>query len=260
MSGIIINPYVHSPAVYDADAQAMFNARAIFSDDPAPAYKQAISDYVTELKAVSGLWARIIQLVVFAGATTIAGATRSIKGSNLTSSNFNDADVNPGTGVKGDGAARYFDAGYTGLVAGTGQNNFHTYAYISEVPSATARALFGRGGLANGAWQCNYLGATRAHNGTVNTGGGGGVGGYGLNRSVNTSYQRMAGGTVTTVTQNSQAPNNARLHILANSSDGGATPSNYSDARILVWALGQSVSLGDYATPTANLVAALNAI
>ena len=256
------------PPSYDADAQAMFDARALLGDEPSASYKQAISDYVTDLKAISGFWDDIIQLVVFAGATTIAGAIVPIKGASLTSLNFNDGDLNLKAGLKGDGSSKYLQSGYSGTVSGTAQNDFHCYGYYTEMPTTNATALFGQGGATTtggtmilyGTGANNTNCKSRAASADAVTGNTG-VGGYGVNRTTSGSYQAMRAATTSTITRTSQSVPARRLHILARTGNSDDNPANHSDARILVWALGAGLSsLADYSTPTADLATALNAI
>jgi hypothetical protein len=254
MSDIIINPYFFvAAASYDSDAQAMFDARAAVGDEPATPYKQAISDYVTDLKAVSGLWDDIIQLVVLAGATTVAGASLSIKGNNLNNTALVDADIDPKTGAVGDGTTKNWSTGYSGTVSGTGQNDFHTFAYFSSTGSGGS-AMYGNGNAISGTWNQRKDGSRcRSSGSDAATSASSGM--FGMNRSASGSYQRMHAGTVSTVTRTSQAPA-VQAYILL----GGATTTR-QDARILVWAMGPSIaSLEDYATPTTDLLAAIAAI
>jgi hypothetical protein len=253
---------------YDPDAESLFANRADFGDPTGTAYKQAISDYVIALKAVSGLWENITQLIVFAGATTAFTALRPIKGASPTGVNLVDADVDIKTGVKGDGSTKYIQSGYSGLVVGASQNDCHIYGYYTEMPTTNATALFGQGGATTtggtmilygtGANSTNFkCRAASADAVTGNTG----VGGYGVNRNASGSYQAMRAATASTITRTSQSTPARRLHILARTGNSDDTPANYSDARILVWATGKGItSLADYTTATADFVTALNAI
>ena len=251
-----------APSGYDADAQAMFDKRAAFADEPSAAYKQVISDYVTDLKAVPGRWNDITQLVVLAGATAVDGVRQSIKGNDLTATNFVNADINIKTGVKGDGVGKRFSTGYTTASAGGSQNDLHTYAYFSEL-GTVGRSLFGAGNANAGSWNMAEATNSRANNGSSNTLASAGIGGYGINRSGSANYERMAGSATSTVTRTSDGTQTSTHHILCTTTNNSATPlgGSFSDARILVWILGPSVSsLGDYTTPTQDLVTALNAI
>ena len=247
---------------YDADAQALFDARAGVSDEPTAAYKQAISDYVTALKAVSGLWAGITQLVVIAGATTVAGARLSIKGNNLTNSNFVDADINTKTGSLGNGTNKHWATGYT--LSGR-QNSHHAYAYYSSLPTtfSPAAALFGSGGSAAG-MNCTFASASsvvyRSSNATSSSLTPGGVGGYGVNRTSSANYQRLNAGTTSTVTLTSGSPNTSDILVQARTGSTNIVETR-ANGRMLVWAFGDGITtLADYNTPTSNLITALNAI
>lgn len=244
---------------FDPDVQAMFNVREEGGDFVDVAYKRAISNCVKEMKSIPGFWDDIFQLVILAGATTSPAVEVSIKGPNLRPVAILGSDIDPRTGAKGNNAVKYFQTGYTGAISGTAQNNLHSYCYITEAPTIATRSLFGRGGLMTGAWVCNHAGATRGHNAAVDSGGGGGVGGFGLDRSASGSYRRMAANTVTTVTRNSDGASTQPMFLMCRSSNGGA-PENFCDARILMWALGPSHDLNDYTSAATTLESDLLAI
>lgn len=247
---------------YDADAQAMFDKRVLDSDEPSAAYKQAISDYVTDLKAISGHWDTITQLVVFAGATTVAGGLRSIKGPDLTHSNLVAGDFALKTGVKGNASNKHIVTGYDNT--SFTQNNMHTYALLTESPTNNGM-IFGNGNAGTGAWSMVVNGTTgnsagRCRSTTADSVAGISPGGYGMSRSVSGSYNRMVASSVTSVTRISAIPNASPMFVLASSSAGSSSPTSRTDARILVWAIGPATTLGDYTTPGADLITALNAI
>lgn len=269
----LLNSYKFGPeSSYDPDAQAMFDARAAVGDEPTEPYKIAISNYVTAIKAVSGLWAAIIQLVVIAGATTVAGAVRAIKGSDLTAFNFVNADIGIKTGAKGNGSNKYFNSNYSGSPAGTGQDNFHMYARLTEINTTSAvgaRTIFGNGDntgtgrrvVAHDAGGSNNT-PFRMNGGAAFTVTGRVTGNHGLSRSVSSEFTSLIGSTTRVHTDTSVAPNSGSYLILARGPISGSTPvaSSYANARILVWALGSAVTLADYSTPTDDLITALNAI
>lgn len=265
MTLIVLDPFripAGSGPVYDPDAQAMFNARAAVGDPvPAP-YMQAISDYVVALKAVPGLWAAILQLVVMAGATTVAGARIAIKGLSLTSNNFVNGDVDLKTGVRGNNTNKWWDTGNT--LTGR-QNSHHAYTFITELPTLYPAILFGTGGAGNGSMGLGFASAVtviwRSSHTTSVSAAPGPAGGFGLTRTSSANYQRMNSGGVATVAQVSQAPSTRPILVNARTQVASNSPEGWSNSRALVWAFGDGITtLADYNTPTANLVAALNAI
>jgi len=258
-------------ASYDPDAQRFFTARAVSAGDPVPnPYKKAINQYILSLKS-AGLWDSIIQLAVFAGATTISGALYTIKGNNLTAVGLSSADVNPKTGVKGDGVSKYFQSNYSGSPSGTGQDNFHMYAHLTEANTATAnnaRTLFGNGGGAGAGRRVmvhDAFNSTTPHrlNGTATASASGiNPGDHGMSRGSSANYTSLVVGTSTTHTDTSVAASGGPYYILARGPDSGSTPEagSFSDARILIWALGAATTLTNYQAPRATLITALNAI
>lgn len=247
------------PAItYDPDAQAMFDARAAIGDPVPPAYAEAINQYVVELKDIPGMWNTITQLVVFAGATTVNGALIPIKGVTPTHVGLVAGDLNIRTGVRGNGTSKYILTGYTG--SSFGQDNLHTYALVTAAPTNNPSVLFGNGGFGNGSWSIAWNQLTRSRNSASQSFTTTGLGGYALNRAVSGSYERMLADVVTTQTQTSQSSSTRPFYLLARSGSSSNTPDSYSDARVLVWAMGSATTLSNYIGPGANLQAALNAI
>lgn len=268
MSDIIINPFVFaSEPVYDSDAQSLFDSRQDFGDPVPTAYKEAISDYITELKAVSGLWDNITQLVITAGATTIFTSLIPVKGSFPSGINLVNGDLGIKTGIKGNGSTKYIQSGYT-TVVGTSQNDFHMYGYYTEMPTTNATALFGQGGATTSGGTMILYGtganntSIKCRNSAADTvTGNTGVGGYGVNRNASANYQAKRASTTSTITRTSQAPPARRIHLLARTGNSDDNPANHSDARLLLWTIGGGISsLNDYDTPTSNFITALNAI
>ena len=251
---------------YDVDAQAMFDKRLAVSDEPTAAYKQAISNYVTDLKAVSGLWDKIIQLVVIAGATTAAGASKSIKGLDLINGNDNfiDADIGIKTGSKGNNFDKYWFTGYAGDVPGTTRDDFHFYAYLTELPSGSTGYVFSNGATSGSAWSVQKD-RSRSRRGTsdffaseLSV-----AGGQGLNRNNSGEYQRMLdnGAILETIARGASSTNAGGYMLQAMGGNASNTAGSCSDSRHLIHALGPAVTtLADYNTPANNLVAALNSI
>ena len=259
--------FLRAVSKYDPDAQAMFAARAAVGDAVPTAYKNAINRYVLDLKAISGHWASIVQLVVMAGATTINGACIAIKGNNLTPINMVNGDVDIKTGVKGNSTDKYLQTGYSGNPSGTGQDNFHSYGYVTEADtSPSVRALFGSGGGASGRRLMVHdpiSGGTTLFrlNGTASFSKAGRTAGdHGYSRGSSSSFTSLVTGTSTTHTDTSVTPSSGPHYILARGPDTGSTATLYTNARILIWALGANVTLADYQTPRATLITALNAI
>lgn len=249
--------YPPSGVTYDVDAQAMFDARALVGDEPTAPYKQAISDYVTAIKAVSGLWDDIIQLVVIAGATTVAGASKSIKGLDLINNNFVDADIDLKTGSIGDASTKYWATGYSGLVSGTAQDDFHIYGYFTEIGTG---AFFGNGGGGVGPFHLQHnlsrcrTNASNGHSSTT-------AGSHGLNRTSSANFELVINNAAPTTVARTSGGVDATAYLLLARSDTGDTVSFRANHRALVYAMGAGITtLADYQTPTDDLITALNAI
>jgi hypothetical protein len=259
MTLIVLDPF-RIPAggapSYDPDVQTMLDARAALSDPTDAAYAQAISDWITEMKAVPGWLSSAIQVWTCAGATTVDSAALSIKGNNMNARFLVDADIFAKTGTQGNAVNKAWDTGYSGAPSGTSGTNFHTYAYFSSVGTGT-NILYGSGNTAGGTWNQRQNGSTRCFSSAADGNGSPvGPGGYGMNRSASAGYQRMVANAVGSVSRNSQGPNSGRHTLLAGNYNNA--PSN---ARILVYVMGASISTLDaYITPTEDFITALNAI
>jgi hypothetical protein len=241
---------------YDADVQAWIDARAAVSDPVGTAYANAVNQYVLDLKAISGHWDTITQLVVFAGVTTVAGGLVPIKGASLTTTSPNDidaADFNLRTGVAGDGGSEWFETGYD--ETDFGQDDIHAYCLITAAHTSGNGWLFGIGTTANGSFRMRWNTNTRCNSSFNDAFSSTGVGGYGMSRNNSANYERMAADSVSTVTRASATPaaGSYRLGTTSNITSG-------TDARFLVWACGPATTLANYTTPGNDLQTALNAI
>jgi len=251
--------YPPSRVTYDPDVQAWIDARATASDPVGAAYADAVNQYVLDLKAISGHWDTITQLVVFAGATTVAGGLVPIKGLTPTHSNLDAADFALKTGVTGNGTDEHIVTGYTG--ASFSQNSIHAYALVTAAPTAGVRPIFGYNGTGTGALGLVWNTNSRCNSATSSAFTGTSLGGYGLSRGSSANYDRMVADSVTSITQTSQAPSGTRsLLVLARSQSIANTPDAWFDGRILVWACGSGTTLTNYTTPGNDLQTALNAI
>jgi hypothetical protein len=257
-----------APDGYDASVQSLIDKRLAASDPLPTGYADAINNFVLDLKSVSGFWDDIIQLVVIAGATTVAGAVCSIKGNDLTSVSFVNSDIGLKTGAIGNGTSKYFQSGYSGNPAGTGQNDFHMYAYLTSASTGTgSQRIFANGGTAAGRRLLTQDSTAvntqfRSNGAAAFSASGRNTGNHGISRGSSANFTSLIGTTYTTHTDTSVAASGGPYYILAAGPDTGSTPVtlSFSDARILIWALGAHVDLQNYSTPAADLVTALNAL
>jgi len=253
------------PPGYDPDVQAWMDARAALSDAVPTAYADAVNQYVLDLKAISGHWDTISQLVVFAGATTVDGALVPIKGLTPTHANLVAGDLDLKTGVKGNTSNKRITTGYDNT--SFTQNDCHTYALVTEAPTNgnTGAMIFGSGQAGAGAWSMiinttSGNSAGRCRNSTADAAAGVTPGGYGLNRSAAANYRRMISDSAATLTRASQTPNASPFLLLCSGASNSSAAAAFSNVRVLVWAIGTATTLENYTTPGADLETALNAI
>lgn len=247
--------YPPSGVSYDADVQTWIGGRAAASDPVPTAYANAVNQYILDLKAISGHWDTITQLLVFAGATTVAGGLVPIKGATPSHTALVDGDFALKTGVIGNTTTKFIDTGYTN--ADFGQDNIHGYALVTAAASVSS-GLFGYGPGPVNAFRIRWNSAARCNQGSNSTVSSTATGEYGLSRSASANYRRMIAGTVTTITATSATPYVGKMTVLATGTP--TTASDFCDARVLVWACGPATTLENYTTPGADLQTALNAI
>lgn len=255
----------------------MFDARAALNDDPAAAYKQAISDLVVRIKAIENQWASIAQFVVFAGASTVATAIIPIKNDRTdrpAAVGMNNSDITLKGGARGNGTSSHIQTAYT--LGDFGSNNIYSYGFFSEAPTSNGGMLYGAQNTNAGAWGFSYgpttgsgtRGRSLNFRGITN---GLGPGGYGIARDNGSTYRRIAPGSSSAELADTSSTNSAAIHIHARSGANQSARFNtsvntFGNGRILVWALGRALPIGqatvldNFVSPVADFVAALNAI
>ena len=230
-------------------AASYFSRLAAAGDTAHVAYKQPLTNYITSLVELGGAyWDDMGSAASFVG-VGIQGVTVPLKSTMtaLTNNNFVAGDLDPLTGLKGDGSTKYLDTG--SKFNDFPQDDFSMSANITEFIQETTDGnyliynSFGNGvsQLATqndaGASPNNLITRCNTRNGENNFDIGNLEDFYGINRTVSTEYSVQYGASSKTVTEPSQAPANQIISIL------GASTEIKSNARMATYHIGPALNL-----------------
>jgi hypothetical protein len=230
--------------VSDSDAQAYIEA--VESEDNQQleiGVSMAINNFIIGCKS-DGIWDAIKACCILAGARTLEGALVPLKGEAPTNNNFVEGDYNRETGLIGNGSTKYLNANRANNADPEDSN--HNAVFCSVLPTA--------GRLMNSANQSGDLGANTIAKGSsgntwnVRNRWDGSVGAdenkgsavantfVGINRNSPSSYILRSAGSNTTITRDSGAPTSASIFVFQGDS-------NYTDARLSFYSIGESLDL-----------------
>ena len=114
-----------------------------------PAVRAAIADFIEGCKS-DGIWDAIDHCCVLAGARTIAGAIKPLKGTAPSQNAFEAADYDRKTGLIGSTAnTKYLDTNVNGNTFT--QDDFHMSLRVSAAPASNSYWLMGAGFTGTGA-------------------------------------------------------------------------------------------------------------
>jgi hypothetical protein len=253
MSAFVINSYAFGGE--DPDAKAYLDAVEVEDGQALEAgVRKAVDDFVKGLKA-DGIWSAIKASCILAGARTLTGALVPLVGSAPTnvSGNFVSGDYDREDGLIGVPAnATRLDSNYN--INSVPQDDAHAAVYITAAPSLTAVRGFAGGGsdqmlteVTGTAFTTRFRasGANSATNQATTTGL------KGLSRNNSANYTRRSGQTNTTVTVTSAAPTSTNMLIFTRGS-------NYTDARMSFYSLGEALDLAALDARVGNLMTDLD--
>jgi hypothetical protein len=254
VSAFVINSYAFGGE--DPDAAAYLNAVESADTQALEAgVRKAVDDFVKGLKA-DGIWSAIKASCILAGARTLTGALVPLVGSAPTnvSNLFVSGDYDREDGLIGVPAnATRLDSNYN--INSVPQDDAHAAVYVTAAPSLTGNRGFAGGGedqmlseVTGTAFTTRFR--ANAANSVVSQATTTGLKGLSRNNSAN--YTRRSGQTNTTVTATSAAPPSANMLIFTRGS-------NYTDARMSFYSLGEALDLADLETRVATLMTDLDA-
>jgi hypothetical protein len=224
----------------DADAAAYIAAVETADTEPLEEKtKIAIDNFVLGCKA-DGIWTAIKASCILAGARTLAGALVPLVGAAPTNVGglFVSGDYNRKTGLVGDGSTKYLDSNRNNNA--DPQNNKHLSVYISTNGTLGGRDLLSSG---LGGGHSRLTTNTGGFLATINTSGQY-VGATpplkfaGASRTISTEFLVRDNGQSFTRLATSTGPQNSNISVF-----NRASSSNYSDARLAFYSIGESLDL-----------------
>lgn len=238
---------------FDADALAYISEVETADGQQLENYiLTAINTFVSGLKTDS-VWADIEAACILAGARTLTGALKPLKGSAPTSYNFVSGDYIRFGGLRGNGSTKYIDSGRANDAAGT-QDDFHMayYASIYRNSASSAEVKIGCG-LTSATGSTSFRTATsnvprvsnrRCRNTTGDS--------YvtdepyarfvGMSRDNASNFIGTTDETNPTLTRASQSPAAGNIYVFATNNGGTATEYD-SQSRIMFYSIGTATTL-----------------
>lgn len=208
---------------------------------------KAINDFVVGCKA-DGIWSAIKASCILAGARTRLGALTPLKGAAPTSFNFVDGDYNRETGLVGDGSTKYLDSNRADNA--DLQDNIHLSVYGSTISTGPANHYIGSGLLTH-----IRTGNARNRNNATDLAFTDAVGFKGTQRSASSGFSfRISGATAFATASSSAAA--AQTHHVFKRAD---VNSQYIDARLAFYSIGEAIDLAKLDTRVSALITAIGA-
>jgi hypothetical protein len=214
----------------------------------------AVNDFVRGCKN-DGIWDAIKACCILAGARTLTGALRPLKGAAPTNNNFVSGDYNRTTGLVGDGSTKYLDSNRNNNAEP--QNSKHISAYsVNILDTQNVKLLAGSdvSGATTGVTQLVANGASDTFVGRVNgtqpvvTSA---IYGQSLlvaaNRSSSSTIELLVNGTLTTGASTSEVPNNFNIRLFGFSG-------LYFNNRLSFYSIGTSLDLTKLDTRVTTLM------
>jgi hypothetical protein len=253
----VTNSYSFIP-VLDADAKTYINA--VESADGQlleNEVKVAINNFVIGCK-FDGIWGAIKASCILAGARTLNGALVPLVGSAPTNFNFVSADYNRKTGLLGNGTSKYLNTNRAGNA--DPQNNCSYWAFPTTKGTLSTSTFMGNAS-GPGAGQIMFQGTTTMGtrcktdavssttspvlitNSKL----------CGISRASSGSYNVIAGGNLASFSQVSDGNNGAAIRVFSRAL------TQYSNARISAYGIGEAIDLAALDTRVSNLMTDLAA-
>jgi len=220
----------------------------------------AIDRFVRTLKS-AGLYDDIGSAAIMAGWTNLAGALYPFKGSAPTNGGglFQDADLDPGIGLRGNGSTKYLDSNRANNADGKDDN--HNAVWISAAESSGATGYYidsgaqsvgdnnlGRSGVATNLFVRNrsQFGNTVAK--------GDATGFIGHSRSSSSTFSIRAKDGTDAIAATSESPSSGNIKVFAR--PGTA----FSNATLSWYSIGSSTDLAALDSAVSTLMSDLRAI
>jgi hypothetical protein len=250
-----------SVTFYSADPDAAAYITAVETADGQTleaGVKTAIDAFVVGCKA-DGIWDAIKASCIMAGARTLTGALVPLVGAAPTNFNFVAGDYNRKTGLVGNGSTKYLNSKRNNNA--DPQNSKHIAVWVSTHHTRNQnRADIGAAGATNGGSHLVTTPTTRvyrinwANTGTMiisDTATATGL--WGASRTGASAVTGRYGGTNIALTGVSTTPADDEIKIFSRNSE-------YSDARLSFYSIGESLNLALLDARVTTLITAYGAI
>jgi hypothetical protein len=252
---------VLAPPVRDPDARDYIRrVQAADGQRLEPLVQRAIDAFVRGCKA-DGIWNAIKASCILAGARTLSGALVPLVGTAPTNNNFVSGDYDRETGLVGDGSTKYLNSNAPSDTA-TPRDDAHLGIYMSEKGGNSKvhiGSLTSLSPLIVSSLQTNSSAAATAF---INSAASSSVEPsysaptfFGVTRSNNSSFSDRVNGITRTTSASSASPGSLNHFVFARNTTGSAT--NFTDARIAFYSIGESL---DLALLDARVTTLINAI
>jgi hypothetical protein len=250
-----------SGVALDPDAQAYITAVETVDGQALEAgVRAAINDFVVGCKA-DGIWTAIKASCILAGARTLNGALVPLVGVAPTNFNFVSGDYNRKTGLVGDGSTKYLNSNRSNNA--DPQNSKHLALYATSASTLLDSTYFGTEFLA-GSSHISVSTTTQSSLGLRNNSSGNfwptlnsnAIGFMGHSRDSSTNVNTRANAINGAIGLTSVAPSNILLTVYARN----ASPlTNYSNARLAFYSIGESLGLALLDARVTDLINAFGA-
>jgi hypothetical protein len=196
---------------------------------------------------------------IMAGARTLAGALVPVVGLAPTNFNFVAADYNRKTGLKGNGTNKYLHSNRVNN--DDPQNSKHLAVYATEEATSAANRFPSYIGLAaRSDWSTIFRNQSNGSlqitiNSQLNRASTSSAAGFlGASRGASTSFTYRSSGTTQTQTSTSSTPTTGAIYVFTDLS-----ASNYTNARIAFYSIGESLDLALLDARVTALITAIGA-
>jgi len=238
-----VDATLYIQAVEDADGQRLESATAA-----------AINSFVLGCKA-DGIWPAIKASCILAGARTLTGALTPLVGAAPTSFNFVSGDYNRKTGLVGDGSTKYLNSNRNNNA--DPQDSKHIAAYVASIGTGGGRPFVATGTGTGRTFVNDSIQATVNRNTFSSATAAIAPCLVGASRDSSSTFTiRRNSQTVSITGATSETPTNQNLLIYRRVAAG---ITEYSDARLSFYSIGESLDLALLDTRVTTLVNAFAA-
>ena len=214
---------------FDPDAEAYIAAVEAEAGQELSAGLREAYNGLFEREKAAGRWDAIKSMILLCGAPSLPSAMTPAKGAAMTAVNFVSDDYDPLTGLDGDGTTKFINSNRAN--DDDPQNSMSLWVLMAGYPTGGVAGAQSAPGATNINWQFDSM-RSRSRSSTQTglfapgTGGASDVHFLAISRGAAGEYLMRCSGAQVTVTQDSEAPSSADLHLYGREGFGAenATP------------------------------------